>query len=101
MSGGIGGAERQALRAAAPNYNLHLLFAGQGTGEYLSDVKVTITDASGVVVLDAVSEGPYFLARLAPGRYRVTADLGNGNAQTRAVTVPERGALSTSFFWHS
>ena len=101
VSGGIGGAERAALRAAAPNYNLHLLFAGQGTGEYLSNVKVTIADQHGVVVLDAVSDGPYFMARIGPGRYRVTADDGDGNPQTRVVAVPERGAASASFFWRS
>jgi hypothetical protein len=100
VSGGIGGAERAALRAAAPQYNLHLLFAGQGNGEYLSSVKVTITDERGVVVLDAVSDGPYFMARLPAGRYRISADIG-GSAQTRAVSVPARGAASTSFFWRT
>lgn len=99
VSGGIGGAERAALRAAASSYNLHLLFAGQGSGEYLSSVKVTIANQSGVVVLDAVSDGPYFMARLPAGRYRVTADAGGGAAQTRVVAVPDRGSASASFFW--
>ena len=101
VSGGIGGDEREALRKAAPNYNLHLLFAGEGGGEYLSSVKVTIVDQQGVIVLDAVSNGPYFMAKISPGRYKISADLGGGRSQARAVTVPPHGTLSTSFFWRA
>ena len=101
VSGGIGGDQRQALREAAPNYNLHLLFAGGGSGEYLSSIKVTIVDQQGVIVLEAVSEGPYFMAKMSPGKYKVSADAGSAGAQTRVVTVPPRGAASTSFFWRS
>jgi hypothetical protein len=101
VSGGIGGDEREALRKAAPNYNLHLLFAGEGGGEYLSSVKVTIVDQQGVVVLDAISNGPYFMAKISPGRYKVSAELGGGRSQTRVVTVPPHGTLSTSFFWRA
>jgi len=100
VSGGISGEQRQAMREATHNYNLHLLFAIGGTGDYLSDVKVQLVDKQGVIVLDAVSDGPYFMARVPPGRYRITADLG-GRSQTRAVTVPARGTSSQSFFWQS
>ncbi|HUK06721.1 MAG TPA: carboxypeptidase-like regulatory domain-containing protein [Stellaceae bacterium] len=100
ISGGIGGDEQEAMRAAARNYNLHLLFAEQGSGEYLSDIKVTITNPQGAVVLSTVSSGPYFMARLPAGHYRISADAGDGRPQMRVVTVPEHGALAASFYWH-
>ena len=101
ISGGIGGDQQQAMRAAAPNYNLHLLFAGQGSGEYLSNVRVTIAREQGTVLLNAVSDGPFFMAKLPSGRYRISADDGDGRPQTRSVIIPDRGALSTSFFWRN
>jgi len=98
VSGGIGVDERQALRSAEPNFNLHLLFAGPG-GEYLAKIEVVITDDRGVKVLDAFSNGPYFMAKLPPGRYRISVDDGTGRRQVRQISVPARGAASASFFW--
>jgi len=100
ISGGIGGDEQEAMRAAAQNYNLHLLFAEQGSGEYLSGIKVTITSQQGAVVLSAISDGPYFMARLPAGHYRISADAGDGRPQMRAVSVPAHGAFAASFYWH-
>jgi len=101
ISGGIGGGQRAAMRATAPNYNLHLLFAVEGSGAYLSDVKVTAANQQGDVVLDATSDGPYFMAKLPPGTYQITADDGTGGTQTREVKVPAHGAAPISFFWQS
>jgi hypothetical protein len=99
VSGGFGAGERQALQSAAPQFNLHLLFAGPG-GEYLANVKLRITEQQGGnIVLETVANGPYFLAKLHPGRYNISADDGDGHPQMRAVAVPERGAASASFFW--
>ncbi|HUK11236.1 MAG TPA: hypothetical protein VLX09_25445 [Stellaceae bacterium] len=98
VSGGVGVDERQALRSAASDFNLHLLFAGPA-GAYLAKIEVIVTDDRGVKVLDAFSNGPYFMAKLQPGRYRVSVDDGTGRPQVRQVSVPARGAASASFFW--
>ena len=79
-------------------YNLRLLFALQGSGEYLSNVQVRIDKAGGPTLLTAVSEGPWFYVHLPPGRYNLTLD-NAGQVQTRRVTVPARSATEQSFYW--
>ncbi len=98
VSGGVGGEEQNALQAMKADYNLNLLFSVQGTGEYLSDVKVTITDTSGNVFLETVAEGPKLFANLKAGRYIVTVDQA-GRVQHKTVTVGGNRGTSLSFTW--
>lgn len=98
VSGGVGGEEQRALQAMKADYNLNLLFSVQGTGEYLSDVKVTITDTSGNVFLETVADGPKLFANLKAGRYIVTADQ-NGRVQHKTATVGGNRGTSLSFTW--
>ena len=98
VSGGVGGDEQDAMRAMRSDYNLSLLFSITGSGEYLSDVKVNITDVSGNTFLNAVSDGPMFLAKLKPGRYIVTVEQ-NGQAAHKKVTVESRQRATLSFTW--
>ncbi|MCX8018797.1 MAG: carboxypeptidase regulatory-like domain-containing protein, partial [Rhodocyclaceae bacterium] len=80
-----------------PQFNLRLLFAETG-GAYLADIRVRIQDSSGALLLDAVSQGPWFYAKLAPGRYRVSVD-NAGMVQTRDVNVPAAGGVDLNFYW--
>jgi hypothetical protein len=98
VSGGVGVSERQALDQVKSQYNLHLLFAYSKSGAFLAGVRVRIAKASGAEVLDAVSAGPYFYARLPAGHYRVSAD-NAGKVQTKSVTVPANGRVSENFYW--
>ncbi|MEY6433950.1 carboxypeptidase regulatory-like domain-containing protein [Thioalkalicoccus limnaeus] len=98
VSGGIGVSEREELARIKSEYNLRLLFAVEGSGEYLSDIQVRIDDASGMTRLTATSKGPWFYARLPPGRYNLTVDAA-GQVQARPVTVPAHGAAERSFYW--
>jgi hypothetical protein len=77
-------------------YNVQLVFAEQ-TGAFLADVNLHITDAAGNTVLDTVSEGPMFLAKLPPGQYRVAAQA-NGAVRTATVDA-SRGAKRTTLVW--
>ena len=74
VSGGIGEGQAQAMMGMRKDYNLQLTFAMKGTGEYLADVKVNIQDAKGKEILETVSSGPLFYAKLPQGRYKVTAE---------------------------
>ena len=56
-------------------FNLKLVFATQG-GSYLADVNVRIDDTRGNKLLDTVSDGPWLLVRMAPGRYRMVDVIG-------------------------
>ena len=100
ISGGVGNESVQAMRAMERGYNLRLMFAIAGSGEYLADVRVKLVDPKGRTVLDAVSEGPYFFAKVPPGRYQVVAET-EGDAKTRAVDISPGGAVSQSFYWRS
>lgn len=98
ISGGIGDASQQELKAREPDFNLKLVFT-LVEGNYLADVNVAITDAAGKVVLEAVAEGPFFLARLPAGQYAVAATY-EGVAQSRKVRV--NGRLRTEYLrWPS
>jgi hypothetical protein len=98
VSGGVGASEQEALEQAKSDYNLRLLFAVSGSGAFLAEVPVTIADSGGQVLLEAVSDGPYFYAKVPAGSYRVSAE-NAGKVQTRSVTVPASGAASEGFYW--
>jgi len=100
ISGGVGASSREKLALVKNDYNLHLLFAATGTGEYLADVEVRIEDASGAGLLSAVSEGPLFYVRLAPGRYRLVVSSA-GMEQRRDILIPPQGRLSQAFYWQA
>jgi hypothetical protein len=102
ISGGSGEREANAIKRAAQDYPLELVFREDVNGKPkdLYDVPVKIRDdASGKVVFDGTSAGPYFIARLPKGRYTVTAhwdnwnfskDLAIGNGRDRVVFAWKR-----------
>ena len=75
VTGGVGEDAIAAFKQAAPKYSLELQFVQKATprDEFLSDVKVTIRDGSGKVLLDATSKGPFLLAQLPTGKYQIDA----------------------------
>jgi len=83
VTGGVSEEERDAFLRDAAAYNLWLVFAEQGTGNYLANVRVTVADAANRPVVDAVTDGPWLFAQLPPGHYTVRS----GNADVRHVTI--------------
>ena len=100
ISGGIGAEEREAVEAMAGSYNLRLVFVARDKGEYLWGVKVQLLDGAGKTLLNAVSDGPYFLAKVAPGRYTIVAE-DEGRAIRRSVDIAPGHAVSEQFTWPS
>jgi len=96
-SGGIGLSEREELGALSNQFNLRLMFAMHGSGNYLADVRVRILDSRGGAVLDATSRGPYFLAQLPSGRYTVEAEM-LGQSQRQTASVGARQS-QLNFYW--
>jgi hypothetical protein len=97
VSGGVGEDERAELEALSGQFNLRLLFAMQGSGDYLADVRVRILDPSGAVVLSAESKGPWFFAQLPPDTYTVEVSaLGQSQRQTARIG-PRQFRLN--FYW--
>ncbi|MCI3950924.1 MAG: hypothetical protein K0R53_421 [Burkholderiales bacterium] len=98
VSGGVGENSVAALKARENEFNLKLVFT-LSEGAYLADVGVRVADAAGKTVIEHVTEGPIFMARLPSGTYNVTATY-NGRTQTRKLTVGER--LQTAYLrWPS
>jgi hypothetical protein len=98
ISGGVGDEWQQSMDEKRAEYNLHLLFAQQGTGAYFAYVPVKITDASGRTVLNVTSLGPFLYARMKPGTYTVTASH-LGQPITRTAEVPATGGVDLNFYW--
>ena len=98
--GGIGSDESEAIKAAMKDYSLALIFARpqEGGAAYLSDVQVVIEDEAGKPILNVKPDGPYLLAKVPPGRYKVTANAG-GNVQTKTLSVQAGQTTQQRFDW--
>jgi hypothetical protein len=97
VSGGAGDEDRAALKQVESQYNLRLTFVAR-SGAFLANIAVTLADARGNAVLDTISDGPIFFARVPPGRYRLTVS-NQGQSQSRDVTINDRGAVRQDFYW--
>lgn len=97
-SGGVGESEREELRAISNQFNLRVMSAMQGGGEYLADVQVNILDSHGATILSANSKGPFFLAQLPSGSYTVEV-AANGKTQKQSTQVGN-GQAQVNFYWH-
>ena len=97
QSGGASLDAREQLDAESKNYNLKLVFAGKN-GEYLSDIKVGISDRTGKKVLDAVSTGPWFFCKLPPGKYTVTTVTMIGKEKRRMANIGKK-QTTLNFYW--
>lgn len=100
VSGGIGLDESTAFKAAMPQFPLALTFAEQreGKGAYVSDVQVVIRDQHDNTVLNADSDGPYFLVKLPPGKYQVFATY-NAKTLSQKVDIGATGSTRATFEW--
>lgn len=95
-SGGIGDSDPDTIVSLGKDYNVRLTFAIERSGGYVADVKVTIENTkSHETVLDVISGGPLFFAKLPDGNYKITAQL-DGAQQTKSITLRKglpRGAV--------
>jgi len=98
VTGGVGLDESAAIKAAEKDFNLSLLFAQDKRGEYLADIKVSIADKAGKIVLKVVSDGPMLLVRLPAGAYKVSA-IHEGKTLVKTVQVEAKGVARVGFVW--
>lgn len=95
LSGGVGDDAMAQLIAREKEFDLKLFLVGQ-SGTYLSDIRITITDARGKGVLLTTSEGPILLANLPTGTYNIKAQK-NGHTLEQKINVVA-GKLQTTYF---
>ena len=97
VSGGVSLNARDNMRGQTGDHNVKLVFS-LNTGNYVSDVQVKVTDASGRTVIDDVSNGPWLMAKLPAGTYTATATY-NGKAVTQRFSVGKTGMRTANFRW--
>ncbi|MDA8139652.1 MAG: hypothetical protein M0036_13460 [Desulfobacteraceae bacterium] len=85
LSGGVGLNERSQMESMTQPYNLKLIFDVKN-GSYLADVGIKIADHHGKVLVDTVSQGPWFYAKLPAGTYKLTGYFDHRSI-TRTITV--------------
>jgi hypothetical protein len=99
VSGGVGTTSIDRLSSLTKDFNLKLVFALK-SGNYVSDVKVTIANAAGKTLLDTTSEGPWFLTKLPVGNYQIVATFA-GNPEKRTIAVGTEKLKTIDFRWDS
>jgi hypothetical protein len=97
VSGGVSLNARDNLRAQPSDHNVKMVFS-LNTGNYVSDVQVKVTDASGRTIIDDTSNGPWLMAKLPPGNYTATATY-NGKPVTQRFSVAKTGVKTANFRW--
>ena len=97
ISGGVSEDERAELETLSGQFNLRLLFAMQGSGNYLADVRVRILDPSGAVVLSAEAKGPWFFAQLPPDTY--TVEVSTPDQSQRQTLRIDQQQSRLNFYW--
>jgi hypothetical protein len=95
ISGGIGADSREALAAREKDFNFKLISTIIGTGTYVSDVALTISNAAGKPLVRHTTQGPLFLATLSDGVYTLSATF-RGQTQTRKFQI-RAGRLLTEY----
>ena len=82
-----------SLQGAMASYPLavEIVQSVSGHGQYTSGAVVRILRRGGEVALNTRAEGPFLLARVPPGNYRVEAEM-NGRTLAKDVNVPARGS---------
>jgi hypothetical protein len=100
VTGGVGKDSAAAFQAASKDWPAMLEFVvkSKPRDDYLANVKVQVRDAKGHTLLEATSEGPFVLARLAPGTYDVKATFG-GKTLDRKLHVQTGQHVREVFVW--
>lgn len=93
LTGGVSEEEREAMRRDLGPYNLWLAFVERDTGNYVTGVKVAVVDSKENAVVDTVSDGPWLLAQLPPGQYKVRTSDGQEQAITAGPGTPPMTVL--------
>ncbi len=97
VTGGVSDSEQLALRSQRERFSLWVVTAAKGTGAYLSDVRIKVTDSQQRVLFDAALDGPWLMIDLPLGRYTVEADLA-GRKQQHVTTI-HPGDHHQAFFY--
>lgn len=92
ITGGVGDEELAQLKAVEGEYNVRILIASK-SGEFLSQLSISLLDAQGQQVAAASNAGPYFYASLKPGQYTMEITNNSGVKKAAKFTAPASGFI--------
>lgn len=100
ITGGIGLDESLAMKSAMKDWPLTVLFVQKdgAHAEYVADVRVKVTDQKGRTAIATESQGPYMLANVQPGAYKLEATLDNKTLQ-QDVEIKQGKPMKITFLW--
>jgi len=98
MNGGIGKEEQNVLQRAAKDFNLRIDFSEYKDNEFITDVRLVITDTRGNAVFALPSAGPLTNVLLPAGKYFVSAAY-KGKTETQSVVLSGKEPKDLAFHW--
>ncbi len=100
ITGGIGEDESAAFKQAATAFPLEMLFVQKARprDEFLADVRVSVRDRAGNLMLETIAEGPFLLAKLPDGKYTIDAEYG-GERKRHSVDIRSGTHQRAVFAW--
>ena len=99
MYGGIGKTERELIDKFSGDYNLKIVFTALPSNKYLSNVVVNILNENKERIVNVISEGPLFFAKLRPGIYIIKAVYKRKEKLIRNVSVSKEGQKKINIGW--
>jgi hypothetical protein len=99
MYGGIGKSERTLMEKYSCHYNLNLIFTALPSNKYLSNVVVHILDKKDQMIINVISEGPLFYARLIPDIYHVKVVYSGKEKLFRRVNIRKNDQKKIRVGW--
>lgn len=105
VTGGISADEVSQFKARAKEFLLEIVFVqktnpeeSERPEEYLAEVQLQILDNKGNVVVETLTEGPFFLADLPFGSYQIIADH-DGVIRKNVVKIAAKKHQRIVFLW--
>jgi len=98
VNGGIGLDEQAAMHRLAKAFPLRVVFSENKNRQFLADVPMMISDASGRPIFELREAGPMLYVVLPQGRYKVSARY-KGVIQTHEVTLAGKDGQDLHFHW--
>ncbi len=93
ISGGIGDEENDQLNTQAGNFNVQLLITGM-SGEFASNVMLTVKDAKGATLVTIPDAGPKVYLNAPAGSYTVETSNG-GSSKSLKINAPAKGTFKS------
>ena len=91
ITGGVGEKQAAQMERRFGEYSFKLVNVRNGDdGAYVANVNTTIKNKAGNAVVTATTNGPWLIADLQPGTYKLTANF-NGQTQNRIFNIAENG----------